>query len=149
MSNYSNHLEQSKDVVKSGNKLERAALITIYLGVCALSLIVFWFFTSGSDAMGFSLLFLWLLLPLTTFVISLLIGRNNHWGKLKWVFPIFFGIMYMLVDYGTFSVANMIAFDKINMPHFETILPLAIISFIGLAIGTCINYLKRKSESTS
>ena len=50
------------------------------LGRCscmALAMIVFWFFTSGSDAMGYSLMYLWIILPVTTFVESMLIGKND------------------------------------------------------------------------
>ena len=146
MSNYLDYLEESTDVVKSKNKLSKLILIATYLGIWAISLIVFWFFTSGSDAMGYSLMFLWILLPVTTFVISLLIGRNNYWGKWKWVSSIAFGIMYMLAEYATFSAANMAAFNKINMPEFRMAPIGAIISILGLGIGTGMNHLKSKAE---
>lgn len=51
-----------------------------------------------------------------------------------------FGVMYMLAEYATFSAANMISFDKINMPHFGMILAGAAISAIGLWIGTIVNH---------
>lgn len=57
-------------------------------------------------------------------MISLLIGKNNYWGNLKWIVPVVFGIMHMLAEYATFSISNMIAnsFTKINVPHYELIL---------------------------
>lgn len=82
----------------------------------AIAMIVFWFFTSGSDAMGYSLMFLWIILPVTTFVVSIVIGKNDFWKKGKWAFTLFFGVMYMLAEYGTFKMANNIAFDKLNAP---------------------------------
>ena len=105
---------------------------------------IFWFFISGSDALGFGLIFLWILIPVTTFIISLLIGKNNYWGRGKWFAPIAFGVMHMLAEYGTFSMANMvnISFERINMPHFELVLVSAIISAVGLGIGSLIYYLK-------
>lgn len=144
MSNYLNYLEESTNIVKSKNKLSKLILIITYLAIWAVAIIAFWFFTSGSDAMGYSLMYLWILLPVTTFVISLLIGKNNYWGKWKWMSAIAFGIMYMLAEYATFSAANMVSFNKINMPEFEMIWSGAIISVIGLAIGTGINRLKSK-----
>ena len=138
MSNYSNYLEESANTVKSKNKLFMLILAAGYLGIWAASLIAFWFFSSGSDAMGYSIIFLWVLLPVTTFVISLLIGKNNHFGKWKWLSAFAFGVMYMLAEYATFSTANMIAFDKINVPHFGMILTGAIISIVGLGIGSAI-----------
>lgn len=146
MSNYLNYLEESTNVVKSKNKLSKLLLIITYLAIWAVAIIAFWFFTSGSDAMGYSLMYLWVLLPVTTFVISLLIGKNNYWGKWKWMSAIVFGIMYMLAEYATFSAANMVSvsFDKINMPEFEMIWSGAIISVIGLAVGVIMNRLKSK-----
>lgn len=122
MSNYLNYLEESTNTVKSKNRLSMLILISTYLGIWAISLISFWFFSSASDAMGYSIMFLWVLLPVTTFIISLLIGMNDYWGKWKWFSAIAFGIMYMLAEYATFSAANMIAFNKINLPHWGMIL---------------------------
>ena len=93
MSNYIDYLEESTNIVNSKNKLSRLLIIITYLVIWAFSLIFYWFFTSGSDAMGYSLIFLWILLPVTTFVLSLLIGKGDHWGRYKWISPLFFGLM--------------------------------------------------------
>lgn len=77
MSDYLDYLEESTNTVKSRNKLSMLILVLTYLVIWALSIIIFWFFTSGSDAMGYSLMFLWIILPVTTFVISLLIGKKT------------------------------------------------------------------------
>ena len=113
-SDYLDYLEESTNTVKSRTRLSIIILIAVYLGIWAASLISFWFFNSGSDAMGYSILYLWILLPVTTFVISLIIGKNNYWGGRKWLLTIAFGFLYMLAEYGTFSAANMITFHKIN-----------------------------------
>ena len=90
MSNYLNYLDESTNTVKSKNKLSMLILLVTYLGIWAISLIVFWFFINSSDAMGYSIMFLWVLLPVTTFVIALLIGKNNYMGRWKWCFSIAF-----------------------------------------------------------
>lgn len=109
MSDYLNYLEESTNTVRSKNKLSMIILLATYLGIWAVSLITFWFFISGTDSMGYS-------------------------------------IMYMLAEYATFSAANMISFDKINMPQFSLILIGAIISQTGLVVGTFINYVKSKDR---
>lgn len=147
MSNYLDYLEESTSVVKSRKRLSELILIITYFTIWAFALIVFWFFTSGSDAFGYSLMFLLILLPVTTLVISILIGKNDYWGKYKWVTPIAFGVMYMLAEYATFSAANMASFDKINRPDFAMILGGAIISSVGLGIGTAIRRHGVKSSS--
>lgn len=96
--------------------------------------------------MGFALVFLWFLIPITTFAVSLLIGLNNYWKEWKWFLPILFGIMHMLAGYATFSMKNMVAisFERINMPEFEMILVGALISYFGIGIGTLFSYAKSK-----
>ena len=148
MSNYMDYLEESTNTVQSQKKLTLTILLTTYLGIWAFALIVFWFFISGSDAMGYSLVFLWIILPVATLIISLLIGKNNHLGKGKWLMPIAFGVMHMLAEYATFSVRNMMAisFTRINTPHLELIFIGAVLSVIGLGIGNLDYYIKSKEK---
>ncbi len=135
MSNYLNYLEESTNTVKSKNKLSAIILLAVYLGIWALSLLSFWIFNSGSDAMGYSIMYLWILLPVTTFIVSLIIGINNYWGHKKWFAAIGFGLMYMLAEYGTFSAANMISFSKINWPELIMLPMGAAISLLGMGLG--------------
>lgn len=146
MSEYIDYLDESTNTVKSQKKLSLTILMTTYLGIWAFALIVFWFFISGSDAMAYSLIFLWIVLPVATFVTSWLIGRNDNWGRRKWLAPIGFGVMHMLAEYGTFSMANMVMinFSRINMPHFELILIGALLSLIGLSMGLTIRFVKSR-----
>lgn len=136
MSAYYDFLEESTNVVKSTGNRNKIIIILSYLLIWALTMIVFWFFTSGSDAMGYSLMYLWIILPVTTFVESVLIGKNDFLGKGKWGFTLFFGVMYMLAEYGTFKMANNIAVNKINAPDFGMIVAGAIISAIGILLGS-------------
>ena len=144
MLDYLSYLEENTNVVKSKNKLAKFILIALYLAIWAIAMIAFWFFTDGGEAFGYSLMYLWALLPVTTFVLSILIGRNDYWGKMKWLAAIAFGAMYMFAEYATFSAANMQAFEKINMPEFSMILAGGIISVMGIGIGSVIRHIKQK-----
>ena len=119
----------------------RNILVAGYFAVWIFTVLFFWLFTSGSDAFGFSLLFLWILLPATTLFVSFLIGRYDCWGKKKWISPLVFGIFYMLAEYVTFSLANMLAFGKFNLPDFGMMAVGMILSAVGLGVG---NLLRRK-----
>ena len=132
---YLHYLGESTDAVSSRRRQSFVTLVLVYLGIWAFSLIVFWFFTSGSDAMGYSLMFLWVLLPVTTFVTALLIGRNGYGGRRKWLACPAFGVMYILAHYATFSAANMAAFGKFNLPEWGMILSGALVALVGMAIG--------------
>ena len=123
---------------KSKIKLSQIILIAVYLGIWAIALIVFWFFTSGSDGMAYSLMFLWLLLPVSTFTVSLLIAKNGFFGKLRWLSSPIFGLFHMLAEYATFNLANMVAFSKFNLPRPEYFLAGAVISLLGLAVGKLV-----------
>lgn len=141
MKSYYDYLEESTNVVKSNANRNKIITILSYLLIWAFAMIVFWFFTSGSDAMGYSLMFLWFILPISTFIVSIVIGKNNFWGKGKWAFTLFFGVMYMLAEYGTFKMANNIAFNKLNAPDLGMIVAGAIISAIGMLVGSLWNAL--------
>lgn len=146
VSDYLDYLEESTNVVKSRNKLSKLVLIMTYLVIWAVSLIVFWLFMDPAGALGYSLMFLWLLLPVTTFVLSLLIGRNNFWGKWKWLSAAAFGLMYMLADYATFKAANMVSNGIFRMPDFIMLFAGAIISVLGLGVGAVFYYSKSRTE---
>ncbi len=146
-STYVDYLGQSTDVVKSKNTLSRLILIIAYLGIWALGLVVFWFFIDGSQAMGYGFMFLWVLLPVTTFVISLLIGLHDHWGRWKWFAAIAFGVMYMLAEYATFSAANMVSFNNLNLPNASMVIGGTLVSLLGLGIGVGVNHLKSRTKN--
>lgn len=119
----------------------------LYLAVWAAAVLVFWCFTDPNDAMGYSVTFLWLLLPVTTFVLSLLIGKHDLWGKGKWLSVVGFGLMYMLAEYATFSAANMAAFRKLNAPSWGMIAVGGVISLLGVVIGVLLGRKRTKKEA--
>lgn len=109
-------------------------LISTYLGIWTISLVSFWLFSKG-DALGHTLVFLYFVLPVTTLILSFIIGRKNYCGKWKWLAPVAFGVMYMLADYTTSGVSNMLALGKLNIPQFGMIPAGVIISLLGIGGG--------------
>ncbi len=136
MTDYLEYLDESTNVVKSKKNLAKTILIAVYLFLWALALIVFWFFTDAADAMGYAVMYLWIVLPVMTFVTSAIIGVNNFFGRCKWFAPLAFGVMYMLSEYATFSAANMAEFHQFNLPEFGMIVSGAVFSLVGLGAGT-------------
>lgn len=145
-SNYLQYLEESTNTVKSKNKLSKLILIVSYLVIWAVSVVVFWNLTNAWDAMGYTILYLYFVLPITTLVISFIIGLQNHWGRWKWLGTIIFGIMYMLAEYATFSIANMVSSNKFLWPHPGMILAGAIVSLVAMGLGYGIYMLKQKKQ---
>lgn len=149
VSDYLNYLEESTDTVKSKTKLSKFILIITYLLIWSSSIMLFWYFTNTSDSMKYSLAFLWTLLPVTTLVITVIIGRNNYWGKRKWLSCIAFGLMYMRAEYATFSAANMLSVGKLTNPREWIMLFIGVlISVTGIGIGAFIRRKKQKNKSS-
>ncbi|MFR7832656.1 MAG: hypothetical protein ACLU3F_15900 [Blautia wexlerae] len=94
MKSYYDYLEESTNVVKSNANRNKIITILSYLLIWAFAMIVFWFFTSGSDAMGYSLMFLWFILPISTHLLYLLLLVKITFGeRRKMGIHSFFGVM--------------------------------------------------------
>lgn len=145
------YLQESTNVVKSRKRLSKLILIVAYLLIWAWLMILFWCFLDTGDEMGYGLLAFYIVLPVTTVIISFFIGKDDSWANWKWVMMLFFGIMYMMAGYATFSLANMISFGKINEPDLATLIPGIICAAVGLAAGSIVNRIsnRRKARKTS
>lgn len=108
--------------------------LAIYLGIYALSLGTFWLLPT-IDALGYSLVFLWLIQPLVIFTISLHIAHIERKVHFIWVLPLFFGIAFCLLPYLTFNLANMLHFGTVHAPSIGSFVVGALISGAGSALG--------------
>lgn len=106
--NYIEYLEESTNVVKSKRNLGQIIVCATSLLIWVLALVVFWFFTDGVGAFGYSLMFLYFILPINILVTSLVFGLKNYWGKGKFVLPFINGILYMFSEMFTFGMANFL-----------------------------------------
>lgn len=139
MANYMNYLEESTNMVKSKQRFSKLIQIGIYVVLWTACLIWFWLGRSNDPtfAPAFAIMTFYLILPITTFVLSILIGRDESWGKYRWVMIFFFGAMFSLEIFGTFSTANSLYndFAYYRYPKLYDTLPGIIISSIGMLIG--------------
>ncbi len=148
--NYLNYLEESTNVVKSRRRLGKLVLVAAYLVIWALSVAFFWLAVSGSDAGAYAVLVIWGAIPLTTFVISLLIGANGYWGRRKWWAVPILALMYTLIPFLTFTLANAASTGvsagdiAVNLDDLITLPIGAVVSAAGLAIGTGIEKLQKR-----
>lgn len=148
MLSYIDYLEESTNTVKSKQKLTKMMQVGIYVVLWAACLIWFWL-GQGSDggfAMGYSLITFYFILPVATFVISILIGKDVAWGSWKYIMPFFFGAMYALENFGTFLLANNIACGNQNLPSIEDAVPGFVFSLLGLVMGLLIKRFRCKKH---
>lgn len=137
---------EKKFLQKSREKMSRHILIITYLAIWLVLILWFWIGVSGADAMGYALISLYLVLPVTTLVISVFIGRDQAWAGVRWLMLLFFGVMYMMAPYATFSAANILLneFSVFHLPNISDMLTGMLCSAVGLAIGTLIRKEKEK-----
>ena len=109
-------------------------LLLIYLIIWCLTVATFWFFVTNSYVILFTIVAFKILLPTTTFILSVFIGTNNCFGKYKWCVTIILGAMYALCRYVTFG--------NLSTSTFKPILLIAIISILGLLLGVMMAYTK-------
>lgn len=145
------HLEESTDLVRSRERLSRLLVVLTYLVLWALSILAFW---AGlkEEAMLYSIAIFYLVLPLTTLILAGLVGRNQCWTGLRWLMLLFFGFLYMLAPYATFSVANMLTVERFRLPELAALLPGLLCAAAGMGIGCGLRRLndwrqRRKAQS--
>ena len=118
--------------------------IFIYVGIWTLCLAAFWL-GLGQDAMGYSLLVFYAVIPLSVIACSAFMSDNLFFGIIA-LSAFWFGVSFVAIEYLTFSLANMItiSFVRINPPHWELLLAGAALSVIGFGIGALIKKISRK-----
>ena len=117
-------------------------LAFIYLIVWAFAEVFFWLM-DPADAGGFSLIFIWVLLPVVTFGESLVIGLKGFWGKWAWLAVPVYGLGLAALEFFTFALANHLTFGNLNAPEISLFLIGAAVSAAGLGLGKGIALLKR------
>lgn len=130
-------------------KLTLAVYWVLWLALLGL----FWFGTDGSDAMGYSILVFWLILPALSFLEAFIWGRWGGW--MKFLLPIVFGLGAVVLDYLTFRLCNTLAAGGIfhalqtgilNSPEWSAALLTMIPALAGLFLGLGIWLARRKAE---
>ncbi len=144
---YLDYLEESTNAVNGKKKFSRLVIACVYLAIWAVSLLVFWCFTSGSDAMGYSILFLWVLLPVSTFQVALFLGKSGGFGPWGALSAPCFGCMYMLAEYATFGAASMASSGVFHLPRLPMLLPGTLIALAGWAVGFGLQRLKKREKN--
>ena len=146
MKNYLDYIEESTNVVKSKVKLSKLILILSYLVIWAFNIMVSWFFSAERISEAQAGAFQWLVLPVATIVISLLIGKNDFWGKRKWLAPIGFGLMFLLSVYASYGMRENSIFNQIDLQTITLFFIGAIASVIGIVLGYAFFTVEKNTQ---
>jgi hypothetical protein len=114
----------------------------IYTAVWLLLLVWFWAGLPLDGGMVYVMASFYLVLPVCSFVVSCRLGGSS--GRIKWLAPVFFGLMGMALGFLTFDLANALATQNWCAPDFQMALISAVPSLAGLCIGACAAVIRRK-----
>ena len=131
MKDYLDYIEESTNTVKSKTRLSKLLVVLCYL--------VIWAQAGGAQ---------WIMLPAATIVLSLLIGKNNYWGKYKWLAPIGFGLMFMLSVYASYGMRESLIFNRVDLQTLSFFFIGTIASMIGMVLGHAL-FADQKSKEKS
>ena len=108
------------------------AAVTAFV-VIFIALLVWSLFIDGSDAMGYGLIALYLVLPMAALVCSLLLGMRQ--GKFKWFAPVVFALIAGLLPLFVFSYTE-----------FGFFVFIFLFSLVGCVIGHVVGLLQRRKQ---
>jgi len=139
---YKEYLEESTNTVKSNEKKSKLVLAFVTLGIWALSIIAFFLIKNAAVSTTYGMANTWAVLPILFFAASYVIGVRGWFGKLKWLAPFVFGLMYSASGTVSTVASGEFIYKTVIWPDF-TKLPLGLlISAVGLLLGMLA---KRKS----
>lgn len=122
------------------------AIIATELGIFAIAVFAFWAFAGRSDAIGYGVFYVWGLMPLASFVTSLVVGLLNVWGRYGALWPALCTILITLLPCVTFDAAHALHFGNLLAPNLTILIGGCIVSYIGFAVGIVIRSIKKKTS---
>ena len=145
MKDYLDYIEESTNTAKSKTRLSKLLVVLSYLVIWAFNIMASWRFSAGSITEAQAGGAQWIMLPAATIVLSLLIGKNNYWGKYKWLAPIGFGLMFMLSVYASYGMRESLIFNRVDL---QTLSFFFIGTMIGMVLGHAL-FADQKSKEKS
>ena len=122
-------------------KLKKGIPFLIYMVIWSLYILFAWSRTHPGQIIEVSLFILYLVLPASAFIISVLYGQSDH--RAIYLLTLFFGMMELLGCYLSFIRVSLTDIEKILAPSSEIALYGVLPSLLGIVIGQYINKQNR------
>ena len=91
-------------------------------------------------------LFLYGLMPAAILGTSLASGLLRPFGRMSWLFVPVAAVLYMLLPWLTFGLANTLSFGNLNPPDPVALAFGAVVSAVGNGIGAGVRALRARSR---
>lgn len=122
-------------------KLKKGIPFLIYMVIWSLYILFACSRTHPGQIIEVSLFILYLVLPASAFIISVLYGQSDH--RAIYLLTLFFGMMELLGCYLSFIHVSLTDIEKILAPSSEIVLYGVFPSLLGIIIGQYINKQNR------
>lgn len=132
---YMEYLEETTNAVKSKRNLEKVILFSAYFLVWAIAEVVFWS-VRGPMTIRCDVIFRWILLPLLTLVTTVIIARNNYWGKANWFSVFAAAATFFTIPYTKFF-SEGITDANVDTTYFVFRWPNSGYMAIGVLVALC------------
>lgn len=146
------HLNEVTNTVRSRQWISKLIEVGSYMVVWILTIIGFWTIMGPTDIMAYTILTMYIALPIVIIVCSLFIGADSGWNNLRWLMVLFFGVTFLIAVFGTMYMAShanekLSFLDIAEAMNFAAFLGGAVCSVLGMGIGTIIRVLiNRKTQ---
>ena len=122
-------------------KLKKGIPFLIYMLIWSLYILFAWSRTHPGQIIEVSLFILYLVLPASAFIISVVYGQSDH--RAIYLLTLFFGMMELLGCYLGFIYVSLTDIEKILAPSSEIVLYGVFPSLLGIMVGQYINKQNR------
>lgn len=136
---YMEYLEDSTNTVKSNDRMTKVIMIAVSLLVYVITQLVFWMYAKGPEVEICTIIFKYVLLPISVILMSVLAGKNNWWGKGKWILVAIYAVLFLLVPAVRFLSSETEATYTFIFPNFKYLVVGCATSFVGLLAGGLIS----------
>lgn len=127
--------------------------LLIYMTVWVVCVLWFWLqlvvnkFSANSWFDTYNLIAFWLILPVVAFVTSFSLERKQGLGLWRVVAVMFFGVMYLVAVYATFTLATFFKILNIGSPAWYELLGGSIPSAVGIVAGCAMRNRKNQTDA--
>lgn len=130
---YQEFLEESTNTVKAKRNLGKVILLSTYFIVWLVTMLIFWQVKYVPEGLNVTLR--WIILPLLLLVSSMVVGKNNYWGKGNWFFVVAAAITFLTVpDISLVQEADTLTY-AFRFPDPVYMLVGVVLSVLGVMIG--------------
>lgn len=145
---YQEFLEESTNTVNAKRNLSKIIMISTYFVAWIVSMILFWNVT-GVMTNELDLILRWIILPVLLFVVTVIVAKNDYFGRRKWFCIAGAALSFLTVPYTQFMFIHETetASFTFKFPNFTYMIVGILISICGLGIGVLWNKTLAKKEN--